>query len=233
MNIYVDERTSGPGNADDFALYLDGDFQFDTSDEALYHESLALPPLCLVRPETAQQIRVLICGGGDGLALRECLGFPGVVHVDLVDYSSEVVELGKTRFAAINNSALSDARVNVHIIDAWEFLSARAHFDQRYDVILCDFTVPRTREDTRVFAVEWFERLRSLLARDGIIGINAVSPQVTPEAFWCLNKSIQAARLRTITPFPCTVFLRFAITDTGHGRLYLRRRIANLSQVGG
>ena len=38
MNIHLDERPDGG-----LAFYLDGDLQFDTQDEALYHEALALP----------------------------------------------------------------------------------------------------------------------------------------------------------------------------------------------
>ena len=50
-------------------LYLDGSIQFDTMDEYRYHEALVHPAMGLVeRPR-----RVLILGGGDGLAAREVL----------------------------------------------------------------------------------------------------------------------------------------------------------------
>src|SRR5258707_15442563 len=45
MSLHLEER-----GGDDFALFIDGDLQFDTADEALYHESLALPALTLARP---------------------------------------------------------------------------------------------------------------------------------------------------------------------------------------
>ena len=48
-------------------------------------------------------MRILICGGGDGLALRECLRFPGLASVDLVDYDPEIIELARTRFAEVNS----------------------------------------------------------------------------------------------------------------------------------
>src|SRR4051812_23304420 len=112
MGLHLDERADGG-----FALYIDGDFQFDTADEAIYHESLALPALCLARQARPDGLRVLICGGGDGLALRECLRFPGVASVDLVDYDPSIVELARTRFAEVNASAFEDARVTVHFRD--------------------------------------------------------------------------------------------------------------------
>ena len=217
MNLHLDTR-----DVDDFAFYIDGDLQFDTRDEALYHEGLALPALSLAAQQKPNaDLRVLICGGGDGLALRECLRFPHVAHVDLVDYSPDVVEWGQTRFTELNAQAFADPRAHVHIADAWEFLQNRVenHFrslpcpanaptphpnaEHRtpnteyppYDVILCDFTVPRREEDTRVYSVEWYELLRGALAANGLLALNALSPETTPEAFWCVNRTVRAARL--------------------------------------
>jgi spermidine synthase len=194
MSLYLEERNDGS-----FALYLDGDLQFDTRDEALYHESLALPALSLARQARPEGLRVLICGGGDGLALRECLRFPGVAHADLVDYDPEVVGLGRTRFADLNVHAFDDPRAHVYIADAWEFL-AKA---EPYDVVLCDFTVPRRAEDTRVFTQEWYARLAEALTPNGLIGLNAVSPQRVPEAFWCLRKTVREAGLSALPYRAC------------------------------
>ncbi|MCW3052654.1 MAG: Spermidine synthase [Chthonomonadales bacterium] len=194
MSLYLDERGD-----DSFALYLDGDLQFDTRDEALYHESLALPALTLAQRAKPEGLRVLICGGGDGLALRECLRFPGVAHADLVDYDPEVVELGRTRFADLNAHAFDDPRAHIHIADAWEFLGKA----EPYDVILCDFTVPRRAEDTRVFTQEWYARLMDTLTPDGLLGLNGVSPQGVPEAYWCLRKTVRAAGLSALPYRAC------------------------------
>ena len=84
MNLHLEER-----NGSDYAFYIDGDLQFDTTDEAVYHESMVLPALILAQSRKAENkddLRVLICGGGDGLALRECLRFPGVTFVDRVRF---------------------------------------------------------------------------------------------------------------------------------------------------
>ncbi|GEM_PF-533574 len=194
MSLYLDERSDGS-----FALYLDGDLQFDTRDEALYHESLALPALSLAHSAQPEGLRVLICGGGDGLALRECLRFPGVAHADLVDYDPEVVALGRTRFAELNAHAFDDPRAHVHIADAWEFLAEA----EPYDVVLCDFTVPRRAEDTRVFTQEWYARLAETLTPVGLLALNAVSPQCVPEAFWCLRKTVCAAGLSVLPYRAC------------------------------
>jgi spermidine synthase len=169
VNLFVEEREGG-----ECAFWAEGDLQFDSADEAVYHELIALPALTLVqsqRPAGPDGMRVLICGGGDGLALRETLRFPGVVHVDLVDYSADVVELGRTRFAALNGKAFDDSRAQVHIADAWEFLQT---VSTPYDVILCDFTTPRRPEDARVMTRDWYERVAAAHAPHGIAAINAV-----------------------------------------------------------
>ena len=49
MTLHIDERSDG-----NIAVYLEGDLQFDTVDEALYHESLALPALCLAAQSQSQ-----------------------------------------------------------------------------------------------------------------------------------------------------------------------------------
>ena len=204
MSIHLDERPDGG-----LALFIDGDLQFDSRDEALYHENMALPALSLARAARDDALRVLICGGGDGLALRECLRFPGVTAVDLVDLSAEVVELGRTGLAKLNGHAFSDPRVTVTIADAWEFLAAATP----YDVILCDLTVPRRPEDTRVFTVEWYERVREALARGGVATINGLSPTQSPEAFWCLRRTIRAAGLFATGYRVCLPSFR----DAGYG----------------
>src|SRR5438067_8571050 len=62
-----------------FNLYLNGHLQFASADEYRYHEALVHPALAL----SSQPKRVLILGGGDGLAMREVLRWPSVTAVTL------------------------------------------------------------------------------------------------------------------------------------------------------
>ena len=186
MGIHLDQRGD-----DGLALFIDGDLQFDTRDEAYYHESLALPALTLARRGAADGLRVMILGGGDGLALRECLRFPGVARVTLVDYSAEMLDLGRTRLAELNAHAFEDTRVEVVCGDAWDYLADA----QPCDVLLADLTVPRRPEDGRLQTVEGFARLRRCLTPEGVAALNGLSPQHTPEAFWCLRRTMRAAHL--------------------------------------
>ena len=204
MSLVIEERADGS-----IPFSLDGDLQFDSRDEAIYHENLVLPALTLARKRGLSNLRVLICGGGDGLALREVLRFPDVASVDLVDLSAEVVELGKSRFADLNEHAFEDSRVSVHIEDAWGFLAT----SPEYDVIVADFSVPRRSEDARIFTAEWYASAKAALVPLGVIAINAVSPQLTPAAFWCQVRSVRAAGLRAVPYRSCIPSFR----DRGYG----------------
>jgi hypothetical protein len=66
---------------DDYRLYLNGNLQFSSTDEKRYHEALIHPALS-AHPNPK---RVLVLGGGDGMAVREILKYPSVETVTLVD----------------------------------------------------------------------------------------------------------------------------------------------------
>ena len=53
----------------DLRMFLDGGLQFSTVDEHRYHEALVHPAMALA----ARRERVLVLGGGDGMAVREIL----------------------------------------------------------------------------------------------------------------------------------------------------------------
>src|SRR5271154_5426140 len=90
-------------------LYLGGDLQFDTDDEAIYHERLAHPALLAARAGVEGPLNLLVLGGG--LLVRELLRHEGVASVRLIDYNPEVLALAGTEFASWNESSLADNRV--------------------------------------------------------------------------------------------------------------------------
>lgn len=94
----------------DQRLYLNGGLQFSSSDEAIYHEHLVHPAMALASSRT----RVLILGGGDGLALREVLKYRDVREVLLVDIDPAMLALAATnpKLRKLNHDAFKDARVS-------------------------------------------------------------------------------------------------------------------------
>lgn len=95
---------------DHVRLYIDGHLQFSSQDEFIYHEMLVHTPMSLAK----QNKRVLILGGGDGLALRDVLRYSGVQHVTLVDIDPAMIEMARNNadLIHINRASFHDARVH-------------------------------------------------------------------------------------------------------------------------
>ncbi|MBI9087375.1 MAG: polyamine aminopropyltransferase [Desulfobacterales bacterium] len=94
---------------DEYRFYINGNLQFSSVDEHRYHEMLVHPVMNLVPDHR----RVLILGGGDGMALREVLKYPEVREVMLVDLDPDMTRLGANTpvLRRLNAQAFDDARV--------------------------------------------------------------------------------------------------------------------------
>jgi spermidine synthase len=149
--VLTSARAGGWGDRD-VRLYLDGDLQFSSLDEHRYHESLVHPAMA------GPHRRVLVLGGGDGLALREVLRYPDVEQVTLVDLDPAVVDLARTDpwLSERNGGAFEDDRVEVVAADAFSW--ARGHEGPPYDVVLVDLptpTPPRRPSSTPSSCTAW------------------------------------------------------------------------------
>jgi spermidine synthase len=191
-SLFIEQHING------LAFYINGDLQFDSADEAIYHEYLVVPAIALAIqrfPETS--LRVLICGGGDGLAARDVLRFSQVAEVTLVDYSAEVLELGKTVFSPYNqgsllaDSELAKNRVVIHAEEAFQFVSQLP--EACFHAVICDFTYPTRSQETEIYSREWFGQIERILLPNGVISTNAVSPEENTQGFWCLYQTLFAA----------------------------------------
>ena len=89
--------------------YINGHLQFNEADEAIYHENLVHPAMHLA----TRREKILILGGGDGLALREVLKYPDVHSVTLVDLDPMMTGLAATNadLVRLNGGSMTDARV--------------------------------------------------------------------------------------------------------------------------
>ena len=74
----------------DHWLFLNGNQQLSTLDEALYHEPLVHAPMILSKEARS----VLVLGGGDGVAVRELLKYPELSQIILVDLDPAVTFYG-------------------------------------------------------------------------------------------------------------------------------------------
>ena len=174
-------------------LYLDGHTQFSSYDEERYHEPLVHPAMLA----SAARRRILLVGGGDGLALREILKHPEVSAVTVVDIDPAMTTLGQTHavLAALNHGAFADPRVSVDNQDGYAYLrDADSRF---WDVILVDLPDPRTIDLARLYGLEFYHLARRHLSPGGVIVTQATSPFFTRRAFLSVAATMDAAGLVT------------------------------------
>lgn len=175
---------------DDLRLYIDGAIQFSSRDEYRYHESLVHPALSTARSRE----RVLILGGGDGLAAREVLKYGDVQRITLVDLDPEMTRLASSYppILALNEGSLSDPRVEVVNEDAYKFLENSSDL---FSAIIIDLPDPRSESLSKLFSLEFYRLVARHLARGGVASVQSTSPYYAREAFWSTNHTMAAAGL--------------------------------------
>ncbi|MBL0313692.1 MAG: polyamine aminopropyltransferase [Holophagaceae bacterium] len=183
--------THGRGS---FQLFLNGGLQFSSADEYRYHEALVHPAFSL-KPGAK---RILVCGGGDGLAVREILKHPGVEKITLVDLDPAMTTLAAKMplLRELNKGALLDRRVEVVNQDAMVWLNEQRHLEP-YDLAFIDFPDPHTYSVGKLYTTRFYKLLRRALAPDGITAIQSTSPLMARKSFWCINATVEAAGFQT------------------------------------
>ncbi len=97
--------------AQEICCYINGSLQFNSADEHIYHENLVHPAFTLA----ANPRRVLILGGGDGMAAREILKYESVKEIVLCDLDPEMTDLARTDpiLTRLNHNSLSSAKIKI------------------------------------------------------------------------------------------------------------------------
>jgi spermidine synthase len=177
----------------DLRLFLNGHLQFSSRDEYRYHEALVHPGLAALPGAR----RVLVLGGGDGLAVREVLRYPGVQRVDLVDLDAEMTTLFSThpRLTALNGGSLTNPRVHVVNDDAFRWLDRGA--GERYDFIIVDFPDPSNYAVGKLYTVAFYQLLAKHLSRDGFAVVQSTSPLFARRSYWSIVETLKQAGLAT------------------------------------
>lgn len=177
----------------DTRLFLNGDLQFSSVDEYRYHEALVHPVLAGSRG------RVLVLGGGDGLALREVLRYPDVREVVEVELDPAVLRLAREhpRMAELNRDALRDPRVKVVPADAFGWLRDTR---ERFDAVIVDMPDPDATSTAKLYSQEFYTLARRALAPGGRMVVQAGSPYFAPRTYDCILGTIRAAGF-SATPY--------------------------------
>ncbi|UYQ66588.1 polyamine aminopropyltransferase [Streptomyces peucetius] len=204
--------TGAPSTPPD--LFLNGRLKVRGHDEHRYHEALVHPAM------HGPHERVLILGGGDGLAAREVLRHPDVRALTVVELDPEVIRLARSDpgLTALNDHAYHDPRVRVVTADAFAWL--RQHHE-KYDVIVSDLPDPGITASTKLYSLEFYGLARRALADGGRLVVHA-GPTARPRTYWTVDATLRAAgfgtaayRVRCAEPGAASGPERFRATDRG------------------
>jgi spermidine synthase len=177
---------------DDIRLYLNGHLQFSSRDEYRYHEPLIHPGLASIPAPR----RVLVLGGGDGLAVREILRYPAVQSVTLVDLDPEMTRLFRDHplLAGLNGHSLKDPRVRIINADAFPWLESNR---ESFDFAAVDFPDPNNYSLGKLYTTAFYRLLKRSLAAGGVAVVQSTSPMFARQSFWCIHETMKAAGFQT------------------------------------
>jgi spermidine synthase len=173
-------------------LFLNGNLQFHSRDEYRYHEALVHPALLA----HGAPRRVLVLGGGDGMAVREILRHPGVEQVTLVELDPAMTRLFSQQpmLRQLNGDALRNPKVRVVNADAFQWLQQQREV---FDVVLIDFPDPSNFSLGKLYTTTFYESVDQHLAAGGFLAVQTTSPLVARRSFWTVAVTLEAVGFQT------------------------------------
>ena len=184
---------------DDLRLFLNNNLQFSSRDEYRYHEALVHPGLATLPGAR----RILVLGGGDGLAVREILKYPQIEAVTLVDLDPAMTELFSTAtpLRKLNGDALLSPKVRVINEDALKWLEDNDDF---FDFVVVDFPDPSNFAVGKLYSAAFYRLLEKHMSAGALAVIQSTSPLYARQSFWCVVTTLESIGL-AVTPYHALV----------------------------
>jgi spermidine synthase len=177
---------------DDLRLFLNSHLQFSSRDEYRYHEALVHPGMSAL-PNAR---RVLVLGGGDGLAVRELLKYAQLESITLVDLDKEMTRMFTEHplLAPLNDHSFSNPRVHVINDDAFTWLDRNPG---QWDFIVVDFPDPTNYSLGKLYTSVFYRLLRRHVGPGGLVVVQSTSPMFSRQSYWCIVDTMKDAGFRT------------------------------------
>ncbi|HVF29603.1 MAG TPA: polyamine aminopropyltransferase, partial [Pyrinomonadaceae bacterium] len=184
-----------------YSLFLNGNLQFNSFDEYRYHEALVHPAFAA---HAGQGKRVLVLGGGDGLALREILKYKSVEAVQLVDLDPLMTGLSRAlpAMAELNHHSFDDPRVSVANADAFVWLD-NADLPP-FDIAIVDFPDPNNFALGKLYTTRFYNLLKQRLTPDAAVVVQCTSPLIARNSYWSIIRTLEAVGF-TVKPYQTSV----------------------------
>jgi spermidine synthase len=172
-------------------LFLNGNLQFAERDEYRYHEALVHPVMSL----HGAPKKVAVLGGGDGMAVREILKYPGVESVTLVELDPVMTQIFSQQPALrrLNADALRSPKVRIVNADAFKWLETTSEI---FDVVIVDFPDPTNFSIGKLYTNSFYALLDRHLAASGYAVIQTTSPLVARRSFWTVVNTIESVGMQ-------------------------------------
>ncbi len=173
-------------------LFLNGNLQFAERDEYRYHEALVHPAMSA--HGAARKVAVL--GGGDGMAVREILRYPGVETITLVELDPNMTRLFASHetLARLNGGALSSPKLKIVNADAFQWLEQA---QEMFDIIVVDFPDPTNFSVGKLYTSSFYALLEQRLAASGYAVVQTTSPLVARQSFWTVVTTLESVGFKT------------------------------------
>jgi predicted membrane-bound spermidine synthase len=160
-----------------------------------------LPALFYPRPGTPK--RVLGIAVGSGQSFGAMLRYP-IEHMDIVDISTEMIQLAFEHFREFNCDLGNDPRVAVHLDDGRHFVERAA--PESYDVISMEPPPPTAPGVHALYSLEFYQAAERVLREDGVI------MQWLP-LYWMTPNEARGIVMTQAAVFPQTFVLRMGQID--------------------
>lgn len=182
----------------DLRLFLNNNLQFSTRDEYRYHEALVHPGMAAIPAPK----RVLVLGGGDGLAVREILKYPTVESITMVELDPAMTKLFSKNemLSDLSGHALSSPKLNIVNSDAFPWLREHAEELKRkpYDFVVVDFPDPSNFSIGKLYTQTFYRLLNDVVSENGYIVVQSTSPYVAPKAYSCVIHTLESVGFQTV-----------------------------------
>lgn len=164
---------------------LDGRPMTSVGDEFVYHECM-VHPAALAHPAPR---KALVLGGGDGGAARQLLMHPSIERIVVAELDAQVVDMARRHLGAVHRGSLDDARVELAIGDAAEFVAAAR---EQFDLVVFDLTPPDSPA-AALYTPAFHTLLKAVLAPRAALSMHLGSPHFHAERAALLVQGLRAS----------------------------------------
>lgn len=154
-------------------FYVDGVVRFSSEWEQMENQCLVTFPIQVLQRLGFLPEKILVIGGGDGLAARNALQSPSVKSVKVLESDSSFLQVARDelKMRIYNLDSLKNPRTEIIAKDIFWWISTQE--TQKFDLIILDLPVPTEVNTMRLFSAEFLKRLLDLATDEGAIVMKA------------------------------------------------------------